>query len=116
MDISIILIVLFFVLLFYYLYQNKNKIIGYQTIKDYTKPDYNFTKMNKIYKRNSCNDYCSKELCDNYDIDLQNYKKCLNCQGQFKCFNSYNNKCEFCYSFGLNQCKTPINPKNNICA
>ena len=57
MDISILLIFLFFVLLIYYIYVNKNHIIGYQTIKDYNSIDYNMIKLNNKYKRKSCDDY-----------------------------------------------------------
>lgn len=116
MDISILLIFLFFALLIYYIYVNKNHIIGYQTIKDYNSIDYNMTKLNNKYKRKSCDDYCSKELCNNFNIDIDNYKKCLNCQGKFKCHNQNTDKCEYCLSFGFNQCTKPINPKNNMCA
>ena len=115
MDISIILIFLFFILLIYYIYLNKNYIIGYQTIKDYNSIDFNLNNLNNKYKRKSCDDYCSKEICNNFNIDVNNYKKCLNCQGKFKCYNSYTDSCDYCLSLGINQCKTPINPKYNLC-
>lgn len=113
--ITIILILLFLFSLFYFIYVNKNVIIGYQTIKDYKKADYDLSTLDNLYKRKTCDDYCSKKLCNNYENNLKNYKKCLDCQKKFQCYNSFTDKCEFCFSFGINQCKTPINPKNNLC-
>ena len=113
--ITIVLIIIFLFSLSYYLYFNKNKIIGYQTIKSFEKQDADLSNLDDLYKRKTCNDYCSKNLCNNYEIKLNNYRKCLNCQKNFKCYNPFTNSCEFCFSFGINQCKTPINPKNNLC-
>lgn len=113
--ITILLIILFFSLLFYYIYLNQNKIISYQTIKQQNEIDFNLNDLNKKYHRSNCRDYCSENLCNNYDIDLVNYKKCLNCQKKFSCYNGYTDKCDFCLSMGIGQCKLPINPKNNFC-
>ena len=115
MYISIFLVFIFFVCLFYYIYKNKNNIVSYQTIKSPYKIDFDINKLNKSYHRNSCDDYCSKDLCNNYDIDLNNYIKCLECQKKLKCYNKLTNNCDFCFTFGIGQCKTPINPKNNLC-
>lgn len=113
--ISIILIVLFLFSFVYYLYFNKNKIIGYQTIKNFEKQDADFTELDKLFKRKTCDDYCSRDVCTKYETELNNYKKCLTCQKNLKCFNPLTNQCEFCFSFGINQCKSPLNPKNNLC-
>ena len=118
LDISIILIFIFFLLLFYYINLNKNNIISYQTIKQYKNTGINNKELNEIknkYKRTTCNDYCSKYICDKYNIKLNNYKNCLKCQKKFKCYNVFTNKCENCISFGIGQCKLPNNPKNNLC-
>ena len=118
LDISYILIFLFLGLLFYYINSNKNNIISYQTIKQFKGNGINKKELNEInnkYKRNSCNDYCSSELCDKYNIELNNFKNCLKCQKEFKCYNVFTNQCENCISFGIGQCKIPINPKNNLC-
>ena len=112
--VSIFLIILFFCLLFYYIYENQNKIISYQTTKQKKEKDYDLSKLKK-YKKTTCNDYCSNNLCDHYHTELYNYKKCLNCQKDFKCYNVFTNNCENCISFGINQCKMPLNPKNNFC-
>lgn len=117
MYISIILIILFFTLLFYYIYKNRNKVISYQIIKDnYVKKDYDLKNLNNKYKRYDCDDYCSARICKNYKIDKENYLKCLNCQAKFQCYNSNTDKCENCFSLGIGQCITPIDPKYNLCA
>lgn len=113
--ISIVLVVIFLFSFFYYLYKNKNSIIGYQTIKNFDKHDADLTKLDNLYKRKTCNDYCSSGICNNYEIKLNNYKKCLNCQKKFQCYNSFTDKCEFCFSFGINQCNAPENPINTLC-
>jgi hypothetical protein len=112
---TILLFILFLFSLFYYIYKNKNTIIRYQTVKEYIDEDYNISSLDKLYKRKSCNDYCSKNMCDNYYQKLDYYKKCNNCQKKFKCFNHLTNECDLCLSFGINQCISPINPKDNLC-
>lgn len=113
--VSFFLIFLFLTFLFYFIYKNKNNIISYQTIKKINQKNFDLNSLNKIYKRDGCNDYCSSQKCNNYEIDLYNYKKCLECQKKFKCYNSFTGNCETCMSFGIGQCKTPINPKYNLC-
>ena len=118
LDIRYVLILLFIGLLFYYINSNKNKIISYQTIKQFKIMGMNNNQLNNLknkYKRSNCNDYCSPELCNKYQIELNNYKKCLKCQKEFKCYNVYTDKCENCISLGIGQCNMPINPKNNLC-
>lgn len=113
--IGVFLIILFFILIFYFIKKNNNKIISYQTIKQNYKTDLDLTNLNNKYKRTNCNDYCSKDKCNNYEIDLNNFKKCVDCQRNFKCYNLFSDKCEPCITFGLGQCKKPINPKYNLC-
>lgn len=117
-SLTILLMILFFISLFYYIYKNKNTIIGYQTVKEYNayrNEDYNISTLDKLYKRKSCDDYCSKTTCDEYERKMEYYKNCQDCQKKLLCFNPITNKCEMCISFGINQCSVPPNPINNLC-
>lgn len=114
--IGVFLIILFFILIFYFINKNNNKIISYQTIKQNYKSDFDLSNVNKKYKKYNCNDYCSNEICNNYDTDLNNFRKCIECQKKLKCYNIFTNSCEPCITFGIGQCKKPINPKYNLCA
>jgi hypothetical protein len=113
--VTIVLIIIFIFSLIYYLYFNKNTIIGYQTIKNFEKQNADLSKLDDLYKRKTCDDYCSTDICNNYKIKLNNHKECLNCQKKFQCYNPFTNQCEFCLSLGINQCDTPINPINTLC-
>ncbi len=114
-SLTILLFILFLISLFYYTYKNKNTIIRYQTVKEYNDEDYNISSLDNLYKRKTCDDYCSKNMCDYYEQKLDNYKKCSNCQTKLSCFNPVTNECESCLSFGINQCIIPTNPKDNLC-
>ena len=91
----ILLTILFFMIFCYQILINKNKIIGYQTIKDYNEVDY--------------------DLCNQYEIQMDKFKKCMSCSNKLKCHNIFTNTCENCISMGIGQCKMPINPRNNFC-
>ena len=113
--ISLFLIIIFFTILFYTINKNKNLIISYQTIKQNKLKNYDLKKLNNEYERENCDDYCSRDICADYDVKLNNYKKCLECQKKFKCYNVFTDECENCISFGIGQCMTPVNPKYNLC-
>ena len=111
----ILLTILFFMIFCYQILINKNKIIGYQTIKDYNEVDYDLSEINKKYHRNNCDDYCDLDLCNQYEIQMDKFKKCMSCSNKLKCHNIFTNTCENCISMGIGQCKMPINPRNNFC-
>ena len=111
----IILFILFFMIFAYHVILSKNTVVGYQTIKEYNDIDYDLTKLNEKYHRKTCDDYCDLDICNQYEIDLDKYKKCLSCNRHFKCHNVFTDTCESCISLGINQCKMPINPKNKFC-
>ena len=111
----ILLIILFLMVFCYQVLIQKNKIIGYQTIKNYNDADYDLNDINNKYHRNSCDDYCHLDICNQYEIQMENFKKCVSCSKKLKCHNIFTDTCENCLSMGLGSCKMPLNPRNNFC-
>jgi len=96
----IILLIILFVMIFcYQILFYKNKIIGYQTIKDYNEVDYDLTDLNKKYHRNNCDDYCDLDICNQYENKMDQFKTCLSCSKKLKCHNIFTNTCESCITF-----------------
>lgn len=113
--IGVILCILFFTLFFYYFLNYQNEIIGYQVILNNEDKDYNLNPLENKLKRKKCSQFCNKPLCNQYNNKLENYKKCLNCARHFKCYDIINDTCSSCFSMGIDQCKLPIDPKNEFC-
>ena len=111
----ILLILLFIMIFSYQILNNHNKIIGYQTIKDFNESDFNMIHLNKKYHRSTCDDYCDSDICNDYDIQMDKFHSCVSCSKKLKCYNVFTNTCENCISLGMGQCNMPINPRNNFC-
>ena len=82
-SLTILLFILFLFSLFYYIYKNKNTIIRYQTVKEYNDEDYNTSSLDNLYKRKTCDDYCSKNMCDYYEQKLDIIKNAVSVNQYF---------------------------------
>ena len=118
---TVLFCILFFVVFFYFLFNEKNKLIKFIVIKDPIEDESNlYNTMNK-YKTTKCENLCSPELCNDYLIQKIKYDLCKECKKEGKCYNQYKGICESCKNY--NTCEElfgcyvqpPINPLNNFC-